>query len=60
MTRPMPTGCIKEHPSPSWLKFNLLLETVSLGDPIFLLLILKSMNKMRQKNNFCIMKSLHQ
>ena len=34
MTRPMPTGCIKEHPWPSWLKFNLLLETVSLGDPI--------------------------
>ena len=22
MTRPMPTGCIKEHPSPSWVKFN--------------------------------------
>ena len=34
MTRPMPTGCIKEHLLPSWLKFNLLLETVSLDDPI--------------------------
>ena len=22
MTRPMRTGCIKEHPSPSWVKFN--------------------------------------
>ena len=34
MTRPMPTGCIKEHLLPSWLKFNLLLETASLDDPI--------------------------
>ena len=34
MTRPMPTGCIKEHPSPSWVKFNLPPETVSLDDPI--------------------------
>ena len=34
MTKPIPTGCIKEHPSPSWLKFNLLLETVDLDDKI--------------------------
>ena len=35
MTKPMPTGCIKEHASPcSMLKFNLLLETVDLDDPI--------------------------
>ena len=34
MTKPMPTGCIKEHPAPSWLKFNLLLETVDLDDRI--------------------------
>ena len=33
MTKPMPTGCIKEH-SPSWLEFNLLLETVSLDEKI--------------------------
>ena len=33
MTKPMPTGCIKEHPSPSSLKFNMLLESVSLDDP---------------------------
>ena len=32
MTKPMPTSCIKEHPSPSWLKFNLLLETVDSDD----------------------------
>ena len=30
----MPIGCIKEHPAPSWLKFNLLLETVSLDDKV--------------------------
>ena len=34
MTKPMHTGCIKECPSPSWLKFNVLLESVSLSDPI--------------------------
>ena len=34
MTRPMPTGCIKQNNSPSWLEFNLLLEKVSLDDPI--------------------------
>ena len=34
MTKPMPTGCIKENNSPSWLKFNLLLETVTLEDKI--------------------------
>ena len=34
MTRPMPTGCIKQNNSPSWLKFNLLMETVSFEDEI--------------------------
>ena len=34
MTRPMPTGCIKQNTSPSWLEFNLLLEKVSLEDSI--------------------------
>ena len=34
MTKPMPTGCIKENNNPSWLKFNLLLETVTLEDKI--------------------------
>ena len=34
MTKPVPTGCIKEYPSPSWLKLNLLLVSVSLEDPI--------------------------
>ena len=34
ITRPMPTGCIKQNNSPSWLESNLLLEKVSLEDPI--------------------------
>ena len=34
MTRPMPTGCIKQNASPSWVTFNLLLEKVSLKDVI--------------------------
>ena len=34
MTRPMPTGCIKQNSSPSSLEFNLLLEKVSLEDTI--------------------------
>ena len=28
ITKSKPTGCIKEHPAPSWLKFNLVLEIV--------------------------------
>ena len=34
MTKPMPTGCIKENNSPTWLEFNLLLEKFLLKDPI--------------------------
>ena len=34
MMKPMPTGCIKEYNSPSWLTFNLLLEKVSSDNPI--------------------------
>ena len=34
MTKRMPTGCIKEHPAPSWFRFNLLLKTVGLDDKI--------------------------
>ena len=40
MTKSMPLGCIKEHPAQSWLKFNLLLKTVDLGDKIGHLLVL--------------------
>ena len=34
MTKSMPTGCIKEKEPPSWLDFNILLETVDLDDSI--------------------------
>ena len=30
MAKPMSTGCNKENKPPTWLKFNLLLETVNL------------------------------
>ena len=39
MTKAMPTGCIKEHPAPTWRKFNFLLETVDLDEPIGHLII---------------------
>ena len=32
MTKPMPTGCIKEKGQHSWLHFHILLETVDLDD----------------------------
>ena len=34
MTKPMPTGWIKEKEPPSWLHFHVLLETVDLDDSI--------------------------
>ena len=32
--KPMPTCCLKEDPTLSWLKFSLLLKTVNLDDKI--------------------------
>ena len=34
MTKPLPTGRIKKEKTPSWRKFNLLLETVDFDDPV--------------------------
>ena len=34
MTKPLPTGCMKKDQMSTWRKFNLLLETVDLDDPI--------------------------
>ena len=34
MTKPMPTGCIKKEPEPTWRTFNMSLETVDLNNPI--------------------------
>ena len=34
MTKPLPTGCIKENSDVSWRTFNLLLQKVSLDDQI--------------------------
>ena len=62
MTKPMPTGCIKENNSPSLLKFNLLLEKVSLEDPIGHLFVvdIEFDEKMQLKNSTCTMKFFHQ
>ena len=34
MTKPLPTGCIKQNLNISWRTFNLLLQNVSLHDHI--------------------------
>ena len=34
MTKPLPTGCIKQNFDTSWRTFNLLLQNVSLDDQI--------------------------
>ena len=34
MTKPLPTGCIKKEPQPTWRTFNILLQRVDLNDPI--------------------------
>ena len=34
MTKPLPTGCIKENSDVSWMTFNLLLEKDSFDDQI--------------------------
>ena len=62
MIKPMPTGCIKENNSPSLLEFNLLLENVSLEDPIghlFIVDIEFDEKKMQLKNSTCTMKFFH-
>ena len=60
MTKPMPKGCVKEHPSLSWLKFSMLFETVSLEDVIGHLFVvdIEFDKKKQHKNIFCTMKSL--
>ena len=39
-TKPMLTGCIKKEPQPMWRTFNLLLECVSLNDPVGYLFVI--------------------
>ena len=34
MTKPIPMGCFKKEPQPTWRSFNILLERVNLNDPI--------------------------
>ena len=60
MTKPMPTGCIKEKELPSWLDFHILLETVDLDDSIGHLFIVDMMKKTLTKSNCSTMKFFHQ
>ena len=32
MAKPLPTGCIKKEPQPTWRTFDILLEKVDLDD----------------------------
>ena len=61
MTKPMPSGCIKEHPVPSWLKFNLLLKTVNLvdkiGHPLLSILSLTRKNQLNESTHIKIFAS---
>ena len=41
MTKPMPTGCIKKEPQPTWRTFNILLECVGLDDPVGYLFVIE-------------------
>ena len=34
MTEPLPIGCMKKNPPPSWLQFNLIIKTVDLDDDV--------------------------
>ena len=58
MTKPLPTGCIKDSDDISWKTFNFLLESVSFEDTIGHLYIvdIEFDLKMRLKKNLLIMK----
>ena len=51
MTKPLPTGCIKQNFNTSWRTFNLLLQNVSLHDQLvtFTWLILLKHTKATEK-----------
>ena len=61
MTKPMPTGCIKQKELPSWLDFHILLETVDLHGSIRHLFIVDIflMKKTLTKSNCSTMKFFH-
>ena len=61
MTKPMPTGCIKEHLFPSWLEFSLFLETIDLEDQIGHLFVvdIEFDEKRATERGTCIMKFCH-
>ena len=62
MTKPLPTGCIKDNDDVSWVTFNKLLESVSFEDTIGHLYIvdIEIDFKMQLKENLLIMKFIRQ
>ena len=61
MTKPLPTGCIKDNDDISWETFNILLESVNFDDKIGHLYIV-DMNlilKIQLKKNLLTMKFIH-
>ena len=40
VTKPLPTGCIKENKNFSWVNFNILIESVDLTDKLVTCLLL--------------------
>ena len=63
MTKPLPTGCIKENKNVSWVSFNILKESADLTNKIGHLFAVDTFfltQKMQRKNSYFIMKFLHQ
>ena len=62
MTKPLPTGCIKENKNFSWVDFNILIESVDLTDKIGHLFVtdIFLMRKMQTKSSYFIMNFFHQ
>ena len=64
MTKPLPTGCIKENKNVSQVGFNILKESVDLTNKIGHLFAVDTFffltQKMQRKNSYFITKFLHQ
>ena len=61
MTKPLPTGCIKDDKDVSWRTFNFLLESVSFEDTIDHLYIVDIIfdDKKQQKGSLFTTKIIH-
>ena len=48
MTKPLPTGCLKDNPDISWKTFNFLLEKVDFEDTIGHLYIMMMIDRVAE------------